>query len=107
MIPVTNLEQLTQLIDGNDKVIVNFTAPGWCLPCRRLEPHFKSAAEADTTGIVWVVVDLSTPDDDGEEIMTEHAVQAVPSIELFLRGEFAGWVEARTAVGLLAEVQYA
>lgn len=96
---VDSLDQLQDLIDTEDKLVVKFTAPSWCGPCRQYAPHFEKVAEksADT----FVVVDL----DEVPDAMLEYGFKSVPTTLVFESGELTKTIiGVRTAPKLLAEL---
>lgn len=65
--------------------MVLFTAPAWCGPCRRFEPHWAKAAEVVGEGAVFVKVDMGEkPEDTGNHWATaKFNIMSVPTVKLF------------------------
>lgn len=95
---VGSLKTLNDVIDSNDAVVVSFTAPSWCVPCQRLKPHFRAAAEKSKA--LFVEIDI----DEYPEIADAFQVMSVPTIYLYRHGEFFDTIHGRTAVAILNEV---
>lgn len=96
---VTTLEELQEVIDTNDTVVVDFSAPGWCVPCRRLAPHFAGAAEK-LPDLTFVEVDI----DKSPDIRVAYDIMSVPHLVRFDRGQLVGTVNGRTVVQLTSEL---
>lgn len=64
-------------------VVVAFSAP-WCGPCRMLEPILKIIPEKVASKNV-VVVKINV--DEFPELASEHNIQSVPTMLLFVDGE--------------------
>lgn len=95
---VESRSEFLDLLNTNDSVVVDFTAPAWCRPCQQFAPHFDSAAEkSDAT---FVAVDV----DKAEWAMVDYGVRGVPTVKLFRSGEFVKDLSGRTVIKLLAEV---
>lgn len=75
--------------EGDDlPVLVLFTAPTWCVPCRQFEPHWNKAQET-LTNYVFAKVDMgATPEDTGYHWATAaYGIRGVPSVKLFPEGD--------------------
>jgi len=96
---VTDAE-LHEVVANNSVVVVDFSAPGWCVPCRRLAPHFESAAQR-LAGVKFVEVDI----DKSESIRKAYDIMSVPYLVAFKEGDVVGEVKGRTALALVAEIQ--
>lgn len=96
---IVDLKDLTDLIGSGDKVVVKFTAPAWCGPCRAFAPHYESASEKSEAKFVAVDVD------NAPWAMQEYGVQAVPTVMLFEDGELVKRLQERTVVKLLQEIE--
>lgn len=97
-----SLGWLTDLIDTNDVAVVYFTAPAWCVPCRKFAPHFEKASEQAEAVFVKVDVDQAEPD-----VLEEFAVQSVPTVKLFRNGQYVTDLQARTVVPFVNEIHNA
>lgn len=100
MLVAEDLGQLQDLIDTEPVVVVKFTAPSWCIPCRRFAPHFESVANK-VDGVSFVSVDI----DDVFDAVDQYKVQGVPTVILFKDGEPVGSLAERTAVKFQSEVE--
>jgi thiol-disulfide isomerase/thioredoxin len=92
--------ELHELVANNDVVVVDFSAPGWCIPCRRLVPHFNTAADK-LTEVTFVEVDI----DKSEDIKKAYDIMSVPYLVAFKGGKVVGEVKSRTAVSLVEEIR--
>ena len=102
MSDITKIESqsdLEWLLNDNERVVLKFTAPSWCAPCRALAPHYAKAAEA-SHDVVFASVDI----DEHPEIALEYSVMAVPTVALFENGERVRDLRGRTAVKLISEL---
>lgn len=84
---VTSGEELDELLyDGDDSVpvLVLFTAPAWCIPCRQFEPHWIKAQELLPKHIFAKVNMGETPEDTGAHWATARfGIRGVPAVKLF------------------------
>lgn len=99
VIEVTSGEELASLVENNEKVIVDFAAPSWCVPCQRLAPHYEAAA-AQLDDVAFVHVDI----EKAPGLATQFQIMSVPTVLAIKNGEQVGAVTARTAVALIREV---
>lgn len=93
-----SLAELTEIINGNDQVVVDFSKSVGCVYCTRLAPHFKKAAEKSDIQFVEIDV-LSAP-----EVISAFAIQSVPTVLHFKRGEETATVSGRTCKQLVDEL---
>lgn len=91
---------LEDILDSNDKVLILFTAPDWCVPCQRLAPHFEAAATA-ATDTVFVYVDI----DKAHDIKNIYDVMSVPTMEFYVNGVLKSDVAARTSISILKAIE--
>ncbi|MDW5289888.1 thioredoxin family protein [Formosa sp. PL04] len=86
---VQELEQdnLSEIVSGNDTVIVQFSAT-WCGNCRIMKPKFKKLA-TENENVTFVIVDA--------EKFTESRklanVDNLPTFATFKKGEFVNQVQ--------------
>lgn len=91
-------QNLLDLLDSAHEVVVDFTAPGWCVPCQRFAPHFDAAAkESDAT---FVAVDV----DKAPWATLAYGVRGVPTVKFFRNGMFVADLKERTALKLIDEL---
>ena len=70
---------LSEIADG--RVVVDFTAPAWCVPCQRFAPHYDRAA-AEVEDVKFLAVDV----DKNAWAMQDYGVRSVPTVILFEDG---------------------
>lgn len=98
MISALSLQDIEECIVKNENVVVMFTQPRTCAPCRQLKPHFQAASEkSDAT---FVVVDLDVVPDAA----VEYNVRGVPQVFLYRNGKYDKTIVGRTVVQILSEL---
>lgn len=82
-----------------------FTAPSWCIPCRRFEPHWLKAQEM-LRGYMMLNVDLGdNPALTGDHWATkEFGIRGVPTVKLF-NDEGVHNIASRSVVPFVKEVK--
>jgi thioredoxin 1 len=78
---VESEEDFAEEISVEGRAVALFTAPSWCVPCQRFEPHFKRA-QGNEDDIKFVAVDL----DKNPWASVEYGVQSVPTCWLYENG---------------------
>lgn len=96
---VRTLAELHEIMNENDTVVLDLAAPSWCVPCQRLEPHFKKAAEKSDAAFVQVDIE-----DAEEDILNTYPTQTVPTVLLLQKGRPTATLTGRTSVALLKEI---
>lgn len=89
--------------------MVLFTAPSWCVPCQRLEPHWKKAVEVAGVNKVeaqFVVVNMGeAPEDTASHWATEEFnIKGVPQIK-YITDNDAVDIKSRAVIPILKEVE--
>ena len=92
--------ELNEVLSSNDKVVVNFHAPAWCNPCRRLAPHYEAVAEY-FAGVKFVHVDVDTAD---RALVDSYQIAGVPKVYAFKAGEKVAEITKRTAPSITTEL---
>lgn len=100
MIHVSTADELQDVLRSNRYVLVAFTAPSWCIPCQRLEPHFEGAADV-VASVTFVKVDVDTADPG---MIGSHEVLGVPTLILFEDEVEKRRLTARTTLKIVAEL---
>ena len=98
VVETSDLEEIKKIIAENQKVILDLGAESWCVPCRRLRPHYDGASEQ--VDAVLVRADI----DENPELAREYNVMSVPTVLAFVAGDAVGYIESRTAVALVREI---
>jgi thioredoxin 1 len=91
--------ELKSIINKNEVVVVDFSAPDWCIPCQRLAPHYETAS-MKRPNVVFVQIDIDAAD---EEITKEYNIMSVPTVYAFKNGERTT-IKGRTVLKLLGEI---
>jgi thioredoxin 1 len=94
-----SLEELDSVINSGTKVLVDFHAVGWCVPCRRLAPHFDSL-RMRIQGVTFVKVDI----DEVHKVKEKYGIMTVPTLHLFENGKFSREIYGRTTIQIEREL---
>lgn len=89
---------LEDMIDAHDEVVIDFTAPAWCQPCKQFAPHFDNAASKSDAKFVAVDVDKAP------WAMVDYGVRGVPTVMLYRDGQYVKNLQERTVIKLLGEL---
>lgn len=89
-----------EFLDTHSRVVVDFTAPSWCVPCQRFAPHFRAAAVSVKDDTKFVAVDV----DNAPWSTLDYGVRGVPTVVLFEQGERVRDLKERSAVKLVQEL---
>ena len=100
VLKINDLETLLHILESYERVVVDFGAPSWCVPCRQLTPHFHYASEHMEGKALFVEVDI----DESPEIADRFNILSVPTVLLFEDGELSRPIEGRTAIKIINEV---
>lgn len=85
---VTDVDHFQLFVDAVIETGVShialFTAPTWCIPCQRFEPHWLRAQDA-LPNHIFLKVDMgASPEDTGQHWATAmFGVRGVPTVKLF------------------------
>lgn len=96
---------IDNLIETGTPVIALFTAPTWCVPCQRFEPHWDKAQE-HLTGYIFAKIYMgASPEDTGQHWATEKfGIRGVPQVKLF--NDDGVWdITARAVVPFIREIE--
>lgn len=96
---VNTTDELNAAVETDEPVLLLFTDPSWCQPCRAFEPHFEKSAE-QLTGVRFVRVTLADAD---PAIAQDFNVMSVPTTVAKVGGAWYP-IKARTAVALSNEL---
>lgn len=84
-----NSESYQKYIQGNQPVLVEFSAP-WCVYCRRLAPAFEAAARQYQGRVLFATVNI----DDEEKLAEREKIELVPTLLLYQNGKLLGSIVA-------------
>lgn len=100
LIQIETDDEFQGAIANNDVVVVDFSAPAWCVPCRRLAPHFRATAQ-EFPEVLFVEVDI----DKADALRSQYDIMSVPFVVAFKGGALVGEVKGRTTIPLSNEVR--
>lgn len=109
MTNVTTEQEFDEVMaDATGAVLVLFTAPSWCQPCRQFEPHWNKAQTLESLEhFTFVKVDMGeSPEDTGEHwAMSRFNIMSVPALLRFSNnGAVYSVVKSRAVVPLIREL---
>lgn len=108
MTEVTELSTKAQFDEAvaADRVVIDFARRHGCVPCQRLEPHYKAAAKAPVLeGINFYKVMLDEIDDEFfGYIMDRVGIKSTPTVLEYRYSNVYAEVEGRTAPLLIKEL---
>jgi|SRR6056297_3352614 len=81
-VEIASREQLTEIIDANKTVLVDFYAD-WCGPCKVMEPVVETIAERADESVRVVKVDTETY----PEVADDAGVRGLPTFVVYEGGE--------------------
>ncbi len=77
MVMEVTKENFTEVIEGNDIIIVDFWAP-WCGPCRSFAPTFEKVAEANPD-ITFAKINT----EQEQELAAQFQIRSIPTLMVF------------------------
>ena len=93
-----NSDNFKEVIDNNEKVVVDFWA-SWCMPCRMVAPIFENLAKKYKNSIVFAKVNV----DENPEIATKFGIMSIPNFIIFKNGEKIGEIVGEMPEKILEE----
>lgn len=97
-----DLDALKDVLDTEEWVVVVFTAPEWCNPCRQYKPHYEKAAAA--SGDTWVIYDIHYEAD----AQVVYNFSGVPTTIVFHNGievgRFSGAVNLLPLIAKISDI---
>jgi len=82
VVNVNSETELTQLLNNNNLVIVDFYSP-YCFPCKMLSPIFETLAENYSQRITFAKINI----DDSNNLLNKFHIQEVPSLLFIQKGQ--------------------
>lgn len=95
-----SLEQLNSILTENDKVVVTFTQPSTCAPCRSLKPHLEKVMD-NLEDVVFVIVDF----DVIPQAASEYGIMGIPTMKLYDNGQPSHEIKSRRVIPLIEEIK--
>lgn len=92
--------QVETLIATVDRVVVDFSAPDWCVPCQRFAPVFDAVSDINDD-VTFIAVDV----DKAPWAMEDYGIRGVPTVVLFENGEKVRDLKERTAIKFSNELR--
>lgn len=94
-------EDFENVVASGERVVVDFTAPAWCGPCRVFAPHYERAAE-NVEGIIFLAVDI----DNNPWATDVYGIRGVPTVKLYDNAEYLRDIKApQGAIPFMADIQ--
>ena len=90
-----NTNELTELLENNDVVLVDFHA-SWCGPCKALAPTIDKLSEDNQKA---KIVKMNV--DDNKEKALELGIRGVPTLIFFKKGQIAHRIVGAQPMGVL------
>lgn len=88
------------MLDIHERVVVKFTQPRTCVPCRQFAPVYETVAVRTDDGTKFLSVDL----DNAPWAMADYDLRGVPTVVLFENGERVRDLKERTAIKFMSEL---
>jgi thioredoxin 1 len=93
-----NSDNFKEVIDNNEKVVVDFWA-SWCMPCRMVAPIFENLAKKYKNSIVFAKINV----DENPEIAAKFGIMSIPNFIIFKNGEKIGEIVGAMPEKILEE----
>jgi len=100
MLTANTASELNKIFDANTRVVVVFSSPSWCAPCRKLMPQLEIADEK-LKNVTFVKVD---PDDADKELVDAWNIMSVPTMVEVENGATVGNVKYGPAHSLISQL---
>lgn len=96
MIEITTKEEIT---DETRPLIVCFTNPLTCAPCKALKPHYNNVSKVFSDDVVFAELNVL----EHMDVALDFGVSGTPTILAFVDGD-VHTVESRTTIPLIEEI---
>lgn len=100
---IDNKEDFYAEVAGG-KAVVLFTAPAWCVPCQRFEPHWRAASEKSP--LTFIKIDMG----ETQDVLVNHwatqefGIRGVPTVMRFYDDTAHAVVKSRALIPFLNEL---
>jgi len=89
------------VLGTSEKVVVKFTQPRTCVPCRQFAPVYETvASKFDDDEYTFLSVDL----DKAPWAVADYDLRGVPTVVLFENGKRVRDLKERTAIKFMSEL---
>lgn len=110
VLEIEDTGQFYDLLDTEKVMVVKFTAPARCAPCRAFRPHFEKVAEAakkddnlEFRSVTFVYLNV----DDFPDIAMDYGIMQIPTVLLFRDGKTTNTLVERNAPKFRDEIKTA
>jgi thioredoxin len=79
-------DNFAQYVKDDSNIIIKFTAPTWCGPCKRMAPEYHKAEEFMNeikSNLVFSFLDV----DDNSELASKYEISSLPTLVLIKDGK--------------------
>lgn len=101
VIEVGSVADLESVVSQSGDVVVMFSQPRTCVPCRQFRPHYDAASEKSEATFIYADLDVVP------EVMYDYSIMSVPTVRLYRDSQILTDLKERTAIKLLTEIQSA
>src|SRR5690349_17639396 len=104
-ITISTEEEFDSLTETSLPMVVLVTAPAWCIPCQRFEPHWTRAQDS-LSDVTFVKIDAGeSPEATGEHWASKRfGVMGVPFVFVINEDYDVVTIKARAVVPFISEV---
>lgn len=97
---ITTLKEYTDAVEENDHVVMLFSDPSWCGPCRMFDPHIEKVSEHYGDKVKFL---RTTPTSAEPDLADRFTVMSIPAVFHSNNGEESP-IQGRTALAVINEI---